>query len=639
MKGLRIVYIFLSLYCINISACAQTTARFDSITARYRLRIGTRDLREIVTTVNSGSTHFQSPTAKSVYTYVNTLLATAGGDLNGSYPNPTVDGLQGRPVVSTAPSAGQALKWNGSAWAPGNDSIGNIYTMNGSLPSSTTRDFEVPNSSTFYLHTTNDNGYFHFQDGINTLAGDVVELIGGTAHVQADDGDLNLYTNPSNNGLFLSASANNFIINAPTKIIDSRITKAGLIYGGNYRANFVDTSLVDKKYVDDAVTASGVMASNGLTKTAGDIKIGGTGTQITNIDWANFGWTNTWNSLTAAGLTLSSNSTAAASGGAQRVLRVDLTGANATANRTTYAIYSNNDHTGTTPTNIAVYGTVSGGSTNYGVRGVATQASATCIGVQGEATSGSVNWGVRGFVTAGEGVRGEASSGNAVVGISSSGYAGNFQTSSGIGLNAQTTSGGAAATFLAAPSSTNTVITNTIFQRSSSGTGADGIGQSLDFTIEASDNTLYKVNEIRSKLTTANAGTRVSELTITGVDNAITADLFQIAGNGQITSNKYGAGTFTGTLAKVSGWTSAGKFIELTPNVSGTATLVAGTVTVSTALVATGDKIMVSHNTFGGTPGILEAPTGSIVNATSFVINSTNAADTSTVNYVIIKHD
>lgn len=73
---------------------------------------------------------------------------TAGGDLGGSYPSPTVNRILGVPVNNTGLSSGMVLKYNGTQWAPATDNTGAFSLPYSASASSASNLFSLTNSST-----------------------------------------------------------------------------------------------------------------------------------------------------------------------------------------------------------------------------------------------------------------------------------------------------------------------------------------------------------------------------------------------------------------------------------------------------------------------------------------------------------
>lgn len=126
-------------------------------------------------------------------------------------------------------------------------------------------------------------------------------------------------------------------------------------------------------------------------------------------------------------------------------------------------------------------------------------------------------------------------------------------------------------------------------------------------------------------------GSMTANWTLTGsttnisVTGSITAGTSLTATNGNLTLGS------AGNKVLIHATTAASDSIGTTTNMAGTP----GTITVSTTAVTTNSKIFITRNTVGGALGNISCPSASIVNGTSFVINS-DANETSTFNYWIV---
>jgi len=132
----------------------------------------------------------------------------------------------------------------------------------------------------------------------------------------------------------------------------------------------------------------------------------------------------------------------------------------------------------------------------------------------------------------------------------------------GIGLYSNL-SGGEGLILLDENSGTNNTWIMGELSRQSTGTVANGFGESLIWKLEAANGSVYRTTDLVSKW--SDATNKVSQFIITGTSNAAVgspADLLTITGTGATKLNKYGTGTFTGTPAYALQVDASGNIIE-----------------------------------------------------------------------------
>ena len=243
----------------------------------------------------------QSSIAGTTYT-AGTGMTLSGTTFNANTTSAlwNANQLQGRTLSATAPTSGQTLKWNGTSWTPGNDSIAtytagngvsmasNKVTLGGALTGATT----IGTSSTNTLKLT----------GIQTGAtSDSVMMISSGVLKKIATSSITGTTYSAGNAMSLSGTTMNWggNLSSATTIGTSStntLKLTGIQTGATSDSVMMISSGVLKKIATSSITGTTYSAGNGLTLASGKFTIGGALSAATTIQ------TSSTNTLTLTGI-------------------------------------------------------------------------------------------------------------------------------------------------------------------------------------------------------------------------------------------------------------------------------------------------------------------------------------------------
>jgi len=201
--------------------------------------------------------------------------ATPEGSVTGSVGDLAMDGTSGILYIKESgngTNTGWDLVATGAGVTAGNGLTlnGTVIELGGTIGAPTTID---GHNTSLRIDIHDGLTESRTQDAINGGYAGFLSNIGTSTKMYTDG------TGATQSSLEITQSA--------MTVTDGNSSK-GLVYAQDYSANFTDRSLVDKEYVDDAITTASVSAGNGLTLTAGVMDLGGDLTGDTYINHQGF---------------------------------------------------------------------------------------------------------------------------------------------------------------------------------------------------------------------------------------------------------------------------------------------------------------------------------------------------------------